>query len=401
MKRFIILSLTFVVGGCAGRSEFIPDNYIGDTAIINDTYDQYGHLKADIYYVESIDGKEIVNAIDSTLIATQNDDRRGIAGLKLSPNGHHRKVPIQPLQITVVGKKLNINKILRYTSGLIEPVIKGDLQFLPDTNSTYLVKGNLKSEYPGIWLEDGYGNIVSNVIGTIDPNRNSSVQLNKKNNHDRGRNMKDYSNRELFLNIYSGENELFVKEKLGEPDAIGIGQGEGWPGRFSPVTNYFYNNLGTVQFYGKNEPILYANKVIPIGQNGQESGMSDEKSNEKIVLIKKFLIDGNSRDLRDLAKNMYLKGGYDQATLDELSEIIWDQRSTTDNNTVEALSFFCQVLEKSNNPRYRLVLEIVKEEGRTRKLRKYASNCLEKLPVLNTVEQYEPGTSSSIISRKH
>lgn len=400
MKVVLLVSLSYLVGGCALPSPFIPDNYAGDTAIINDTFDQFGDMNADIYYVESIDGKVIENAIDSTMIAINSETKKAGACWRLSPVGHHRKVPTQPMHITVAGKKLSINKLLRYTSGTLEPVVKGELQFTPEANATYLVKGNLSPEFTGIWLEDGFGNIVSTVIGTINPNRKNTPLSRADIKNSKDGNADSSLRRDLFLSISSGENELFVKEKLGEPDAVGSGRGDGWRGSVSFVTNYFYNNLGTVQFYEKEKPILYVTKIIPIGAEKKDDELADEKPDEKIVLVKKYLADGNSKALLDVAKNILQSGENNQDNLDELAEITWDQRSKTDRDTAEVLSLFCQILGKSNNPRYRLVLGTLKEEGRTRALRKNASRGLQKLPEVNTAEQFEPGKGNSNISRK-
>ena len=51
----------------------------------------------------------------------------------------------------------------------------------------------------------------------------------------------------------------------------------------------------------------------------------------------------------------------------------------------------------NQNPRYRLLMEVVRNEARTKKLRKYAKNTLNAIPVDAAVTQYVPGKGQTLV----
>ena len=77
--------------------------------------------------------------------------------------------------------------------------------------------------------------------------------------------------------------------------------------------------------------------------------------------------------------------------LDAMAYTIWDRRMESDEVLIDALSYLCVAVGKSKDARYRLLIEVVKNESKTRKLRRYAQKSLRGMPIDATVEQYVPG----------
>ncbi len=63
---------------------------------------------------------------------------------------------------------------------------------------------------------------------------------------------------------------------------------------------------------------------------------------------------------------------------------------------VDALACLCLVMTYNQNPRYRLLMEVVRNEARTKKLRKYAKNALNAIPV-DAAVTHGPGKGQTLV----
>ncbi len=99
---------------------------------------------------------------------------------------------------------------------------------------------------------------------------------------------------------------------------------------------------------------------------------------------------------RELSIKILQEENQNLKTLDFVAELIWEQRGESDDNLTDALAYLCQVIGKSKNPRYRLIMEVVRNESKMKKLRKYAEKSLRFIPVDATIAQYAPGKEKMI-----
>jgi len=97
---------------------------------------------------------------------------------------------------------------------------------------------------------------------------------------------------------------------------------------------------------------------------------------------------------RHLAKGYFLQDVLNQGILDLFASEVWHNQQVDDRIITDATAWWCKVLGKSRNPRYRNLLEHVSNKATASKLRKYARLSLAQLPVTD-VSQFtlsEPPT---------
>lgn len=116
--------------------------------------------------------------------------------------------------------------------------------------------------------------------------------------------------------------------------------------------------------------------------------------------ISNSITSGNYNLARDLSIQLHEEDSPSQDTLDLIAQLIWEQRESTDDTLADALSYLCKVIGKSKSPRYRLIMEAIRNESQTRKLKRYAQKCLRSIPVDATTEQYSPGNRMRLAKTK-
>lgn len=152
-----VLVAAAVLGGCATVNPSVPAGYTGPTATIKDSALATSSSRADFFYLASIDGKEIEESRGATMKANFGK------GLNMTPVVIERQVPVQALRLEIVGRTQHAAPIQALTS--TEYQVKGVLQFTPEANKVYVVKGELGNEYSGVWLvEEATGNVVGNKV---------------------------------------------------------------------------------------------------------------------------------------------------------------------------------------------------------------------------------------------
>jgi len=151
-KIFALLVSTSVLTGCATYKPTIPDGYTGPRASIKDTVKVYSVSKADFFYVSHVNSNEIENSRIKTRI--ENYGR----GMYMNPVVLQHKIPAQSATLSIVGRTEYAAPILALTNPVYE--VKGVVDFTPENNKTYAVRGELGRDYSVIWVEEEGSNIV-------------------------------------------------------------------------------------------------------------------------------------------------------------------------------------------------------------------------------------------------
>lgn len=146
MKK--ILSCVFVLGalsGCATYQPATPTEYTGPTAVIKDSAKVLSGSKADFYYVELVDGAKVENSRIRTLVANHG------RGASMTPVVMDRQVPARPLKLSVAARTEYGAPVLALTGTVYQ--VKGMVEFTPEANKTYTVRGEL-GEDSSVWVEE-------------------------------------------------------------------------------------------------------------------------------------------------------------------------------------------------------------------------------------------------------
>jgi len=157
VKKIAVLTFILFYTGCATIHSPIPENYTGPISIISSTDKRHHSSKADMFYLQGIDGKVIKNAIGETRRASYGQ------GGKLTTVHPDIEVPSKEATFTIVGRTEYAMPIQALTNAVYE--VKGDIVFSPISNEKYIVKGALGKEYSSVWLEvKGTGEVIKNKI---------------------------------------------------------------------------------------------------------------------------------------------------------------------------------------------------------------------------------------------
>jgi hypothetical protein len=157
MLRHTILAIApLLLAGCVAFSPSVPEGYTGPQARLEDSAKVYSGSKADFFVLSEIDGKSVRNSLHETV--RRNHGR----GFVMTPYFiTHDVVAGQPLKVTVMGRTVYAAPILALTNDVYE--IKGVVEFIPQDDGRYLVRGELSPNYSAVWIEDRATNA---VVGT-------------------------------------------------------------------------------------------------------------------------------------------------------------------------------------------------------------------------------------------
>ena len=100
-----------------------------------------------MFYAEAINGQVIESSRNST------DKASAGQGRNLSVKNIERKIPIQPLKVSIVGRTIYAAPIDVLIRSVYE--VKGDIEFTPEENKIYTVRGVLGEKYSAVWIEEG------------------------------------------------------------------------------------------------------------------------------------------------------------------------------------------------------------------------------------------------------
>jgi hypothetical protein len=146
LGRLRVTSLLFalLVTACAGNP--LPDNYAGPTAVLNESIVSKAGQSVDMFYVAAINGKRIHN---SRIATAMNSSGRGPV-IYSSIVG--RKVPVEPLVISLVGERYYAAPIIAMFNETYH--ISGDIAFTPQAGAVYRVRGELLPLSMSVWVEE-------------------------------------------------------------------------------------------------------------------------------------------------------------------------------------------------------------------------------------------------------
>jgi hypothetical protein len=124
----------------------VPEGYTGPLAKIQDTFTQRSERAVDMFFVDKVNGKKVENALTAT---TSRNYGRGFA---MEAVAYVRDVPAAAATFSLTGRTHYAAPILELTNPVYE--VKGDVNFAPAANRTYIVRGELRADYAAVWLED-------------------------------------------------------------------------------------------------------------------------------------------------------------------------------------------------------------------------------------------------------
>jgi len=147
MKKTFSYVLTLIsLSGCVTAP--IPDNYSGPIATIRDTVVSESSNRSQFYFLSEIDGQKVDNVLFASRKA--NSGR----GFSLSTVNFTRDVPAKTSMLKFearIGYGAPIQELLN--SGTVYTMEK-TINFTPESNKTYVVKGTLTADQKEVWLED-------------------------------------------------------------------------------------------------------------------------------------------------------------------------------------------------------------------------------------------------------
>ncbi len=165
-SRYVIVHGTeqapgpLIVHGDPGYMASIPGSRLGSLTLtlsnvgmarVTDTGLAEDSSKAKLFYLASVDGIRVYpNAASESRFASSG------AGMNLRPQFPSRLVPVKPLKVIVVGTHATgapIHELASRAAGTFWSV-EAELDFAPEIDKTYVVKGNLQTEGSTVWIED-------------------------------------------------------------------------------------------------------------------------------------------------------------------------------------------------------------------------------------------------------
>lgn len=345
VSMFLILST-----GCVNtKNSVIPEGYSGGKASIIDTYKRTSRSTANFYYATIINGEKVAHALNKSATRSSGQNRN------LTLIGQDKKIPTtSPVNVHIIGNAFNVVPISALFNSDIAYFIEGNVSFTPKNNLSYLVNGILSSEYSAVWIEDEFGNIVSDVI-----NKGGS----KPSDVLSGKDYRSQSPTDIFNSLKGGETFELVNKKLGQPMSLTPFINE------KHISSFKYKDIGSVQFSGSQEYGYYLTAIQPIIGN----------TIEELKNIKRLLLTDHGGRLRTIAREFYDRDLSNTKALDLFARKLWDSRNADHRNAVDAMSWICKMLAKSGDNRYYDLLVKISTESTESKLRKYAKESFLKL----------------------
>lgn len=145
-RRLAIVASALFLVGCA-YSPSVPENYSGPRASLDDSFKVHNRSKADFFVAETIDG----NQIDNSLLATVRANKG--RGMIMTPMSIARPLVAEnPVKVGVRGRTHHAAPILGLTQTVYQ--VQGVIEFTPQANVKYVVRGELGPSYSAVWIEE-------------------------------------------------------------------------------------------------------------------------------------------------------------------------------------------------------------------------------------------------------
>lgn len=147
IRHLSYLVVALFLAGCTTYSPSVPENYSGPLAQLDDSAKTYSSMKADLFFVEEINGAKVNNSLDSTLLSNQGK------GMAMVPAIVNRPVVAERIiKVGVKGRTHFAAPILAMAGTVYQ--VKGVVEFTPKANGKYTVRGEFGEKYSLIWIED-------------------------------------------------------------------------------------------------------------------------------------------------------------------------------------------------------------------------------------------------------
>ncbi|HEY1027924.1 MAG TPA: hypothetical protein VGE28_09905 [Pseudomonas sp.] len=158
MRHLLCLVVALALAGCTTNSPSVPENYSGPLAQLNDSARTYSTMRADLFFVEELNGVKIDNSLEATRLSNQG------RGMVMTPAIISRPVVAEEtLKVGVKGRTHFAAPILAMAGTVYQ--VKGVVAFTPRANGKYTVRGEFGEKYSSIWIEDAVtGQPVGNKV---------------------------------------------------------------------------------------------------------------------------------------------------------------------------------------------------------------------------------------------
>lgn len=158
MRKNFLLVFAFILfsQGCATFQPSIPEGYTGPRATVKDSVLKHSASKADFFYLDKVDGRDI----ETSLTATFQHNYGG--GLTMTPVVIRNDVPAQNIRVEIVGRTYHAAPIQSFTN--TEYRVAGEVDFAPEAGRVYTVKGILGEKYSAVWIETEDGKSASRKV---------------------------------------------------------------------------------------------------------------------------------------------------------------------------------------------------------------------------------------------
>ncbi|MDK2594871.1 hypothetical protein [Pseudoalteromonas obscura] len=364
--RYLLLITCLFLAACKTTHNPIPENYTGPVSKVDDSFQIKGRSSADMFYISKVDGKSVYNAANSTFSATSGQ------GSNLRARGYTHQVTTLSQKLHLVGQTVfaaPINQLFNSGSSF---EVRGDISFIPEENTHYIVGGELNESRSAVWIEDLFGKIVSPVIYIeeqgSEPKQLSAAEYYSLTNKTYALNS-DLA--EQFAQIKGGESVGRVTAKLGEPSSKNYMKANLFSAR-QAYYEYSYKGLGVVRFTAYGQEAGYVIHVKP-----QISISKSTNLNE--------LLSTQGGTLQHIAKKYYQMDELTVEQLDQIANTIWQNRHSSNALTLDGVAWLIKTLAKQGNNRYYSLIEVLCDtEQYKRKITRHARKSLTLLTPSNT-----------------
>ena len=188
MKKIIVSTLTLLITACVSIYQPVPQGYVGATAIIKDSYENYTFDKKSKTY-------ELLAYVFPLLVSAENpyvttnftpitgpfvkadffillkvDDKFIEDSWSKTWDGQNRNVYLVTRKVLPKKQKFAIRSMVFYPTDSqalfgVWSTAFHEFIFTPKADEIYIVKGEIKKPFASVWLEDSSGSIVEGSYG--------------------------------------------------------------------------------------------------------------------------------------------------------------------------------------------------------------------------------------------
>jgi hypothetical protein len=147
MSKFVLLvAAASALTACATFYDPMRGYDSGPWCGIEDSATRESDSRVVLFYVEKVDGQPIDQAWAAT---SRYNEGRGFA---VDPKPVIRNLPARPMRLTLVAQTYNGAPVLDLFRKNF--VVRGEIDFVPQDQTFYVVKGVLNADYGAVWLAD-------------------------------------------------------------------------------------------------------------------------------------------------------------------------------------------------------------------------------------------------------